>query len=108
MTMKNQTDLAWVALQTGKTEFTEGVHLFNGCTVTISKRQEPYGYVNANGRNATKSARYWGKFIFPNGVEHCFNEERGGAVARATGFSVKEERALFKSLGDKYVLPYLR
>ena len=67
--MNNQNDLAWVALQTNKTEFTEGIHTFNGCTVTITKRQEPYGYVNGNGREATKSARYWGKFVFPNGVE---------------------------------------
>ena len=107
--MNNQTDLAWVALQTVKTEFTEGVHLFNGCTVTISKRQEPYGYVNGNGRNATKSARYWGgKLVFPNGVEKTFAEERGGAIARSTGFSVKTERALYKEQGDKYVLPFLR
>jgi hypothetical protein len=106
--MNNKTDLAWCALQTGKTEFTEGVHLFNGCTVTISKRQEPYGYVNGNGRNATMSARYWGKLTFPNGIEQRFEEERGGAIARATGFSVKEERPLYKKLGDKYVLPYLR
>lgn len=48
--MNNQNDLAWVALQTNKTEFTEGVHTFNGCTVTITKRQEPYGYVNGNGK----------------------------------------------------------
>ena len=106
--MNNKTDLAWVALQTGKTEFTEGVHLFNGCTVTISKRQEPYGYVNRNGRNATKSARYWGKIVFPDGIETAFAEERGGAVARATGFSVKVERPLYKEQGDKYVLPHLR
>jgi hypothetical protein len=107
-TMKNQTDHAWVALQTGKTEFTEGAHLFNGCTVTISKRQEPYGYVNSNGKNATKSARYWGKIVFPNGVEKNFEEERGGAIARSTGFSVATERALYKEQGDKYILPHLR
>ena len=41
--MNNQNDLAWVALQTNKTEFIEGVHTFNGCTVTITKRQDPYG-----------------------------------------------------------------
>ena len=106
--MNNQNDLAWVALQTNKTEFTEGVHTFNGCTVTITKRQDPYGYVNGNGREATKSARYWGKFVFPNGVEKTFSEERGGAIARSTGFSVKTERALYKEQGDKYILPYLR
>ena len=83
-------------------------YTFNGCTVTITKRQDPYGYVNGNGREATKSARYWGKFVFPNGVEKTFAEERGGAIARSTGFSVKTERALYKEQGDKYILPYLR
>lgn len=106
--MNNQIDQAWVSLQTGKTEFSEGVHIFNGCTITITKRQEPYAYVNGNGRNATKSARYWGKLTFPNGMEKNIDEERGGAIARATGFSVKEERPLYKKLGDKYILPYVR
>lgn len=107
-TMGNLTDKAWETLQTGKTEFTVGVHSFNGCTVTITKRQEPYGYDNCKGRHATKSARYWGKLTFPNGIEKRLEEERGGAIARATGFSVKEERPLYKKLGDKYVLPYQR
>lgn len=106
--MNNQTDMAWVALQTGKTEFSEGTHTFNGCTITITKRQEPYGYVNANGKNSTKSARYWGKITFPNGIEKKIDEERGGAVARATGFSVKNEKALYEKQGEKYLLPYQR
>lgn len=54
------------------------------------------------------SARYWGVIVFPNGVEKYFAEERGGAIARATGFSVKAERPLYKQQGDKYILPYLR
>ena len=91
--MNNQNDLAWVALQTNKTEFTEGIHTFNGCTVTITKRQDPYGYVNGNGREATKSARYWGKFVFPNGVEKTFAEERGGAVVAAGAVVTKDVEA---------------
>ena len=79
-----------------------------GYTYHITKRQDPYGYVNGNGREATKSARYWGKFVFPNDVEKTFAEERGGAIARSTGFAVKTERALYKEQGDKYILPYLR
>ena len=106
--MNNQTDLAWVSLQTGKTEFTEGIHTFNGCEVTISKREDPYGFVNGNCRNCTMSARYWGVIVFPNGTEKYFAEERGGAIARSTGFSVKTERALYKEQGDKYILPYQR
>ena len=106
--MNNLTDLAWVSLQTGKTEFTEGVHTFNGCKVTILKREDPYGFVNGNCRNTTMSARYWGAIDFPNGTEKYFAEERGGAIARATGFAVKTEKALYKQLGDKYVLPYQR
>ena len=54
------------------------------------------------------SARYWGVIDFPNGTEKYFAEERGGAIARATGFAVKTEKALYKQLGDKYVLPYQR
>ena len=54
------------------------------------------------------SARYWGVIVFPNGTEKYFAEERGGAIARSTGFSVKTERALYKEQGDKYVLPYQR
>lgn len=106
--MNNLADLAWVSLQTGKTEFTEGVHTLNGCKVTILKREDPYGFVNGNCRNTTRSARYWGVIVFPNGVEKYFAEERGGAIARATGFSVKLERPLYKDQGDKYILPYLR
>lgn len=68
--MNNLTDLAWVSLQTGKTEFTEGVHTFNGCKVTILKREDPYGFVNGNCRNTTMSARYWGVIDFPNGNEN--------------------------------------
>ena len=41
-------------------------------------------------------------------IEGAFAEERGGAIARATGFSVKAERPLYKQQGDKYILPYLR
>lgn len=37
--MSDLTDKAWETLQTGKIEFTEGVHtLFNGYIVTITKR----------------------------------------------------------------------
>ena len=40
--------------------------------------------------------------------DSAFEEERGGEIARRTGFSLTDERPLFKKLGDKYILPYLR
>ena len=106
--MSTLTDKAWESLQNDETVFEVGVCTFNGCNVKVIKRQEPYQYVTKTGNPATKSARYWGKFVFPNGVEKTFAEERGGAIARSTGFSVKTERALYKEQGDKYTLPYLR
>ena len=36
------TDKAYESLQTRKTEFDIGVCTFNGCTITITEREEPY------------------------------------------------------------------
>ena len=106
--MNNQNDLAWVALQTNKTEFLEGVHTFNGCTIKISKRQDPYRYTTRNKKVATMSARYWGTIVFPNGSELTFENARGGEIARSTGFSITEEKVLHKKQSDQYLLPYQR
>lgn len=106
--MNNITDHAFTAMQINKTDFFEGVYTFNGCTVTITKRQDPYRYQTKSGRESTKSARFWGKIVFPNGREEIFEEERGGEIARMTGFSLTKERPLYFELGDKYILPYKR
>lgn len=104
----NLTDKAWEALRINKTDFTEGVHSFNGCTVTITKREDPYGYVTGTGRPSTMSSRYWGKVTLCNGKEWYFEDERGGEIARKTGFYLKKERSKYFAEGDAYVLPYLR
>ena len=101
-------DYAWTALNVNKTDFTEGIFTFNGCRIEIIKRQDPYKYKTSTGTIATMSARFWGTIIFPNGIEDVFIRERGGEIARRTGFNLKEERALYRLLGDRYVLPYLR
>ena len=106
--MENLTDHAWNSLRINKTDFFEGFYTFNGCKVEITKRQDPYRYKTGTGKPSTMSARFWGRIIFPNGIEEVFEEERGGEIARRTGFNITDERPLYKKLGDKYVLPYLR
>lgn len=106
--MKNFTDHAWTSLRINKTDFFEGVYTFNGCQIIITKRQDPYRYETGTGKPSTMSARFWGKIVFPTGEEENFEEERGGEIARRTGFAIKEERTLYKNLGDKYILPYMR
>lgn len=106
--MNSMTDHAWTSLRINKTDFDEGSYIFNGCQVEISKRQDPYRYKTSSGRTSTMSARFWGRIVFPNGVIDLFNEERGGEIARRTGFALTEERKLFQILRDKYILPYLR
>ena len=106
--MSTLTDKAWESLQTGKTEFDVGVYTFNGCNVKVIQRKDPYNYTTRTGRPATKSARYWGSFTFPNGIEQVFKNKRGGEIARATGFSVDKEQDRYKTEGENYVLPYER
>ena len=106
--MSTLTDKAWESLQNDETVFEVGVCTFNGCNVKVIKRQEPYHYVTKTGKPATKSARYWGEFTFPNGVKTEFKNKRGGEVARATGFSVTDEKKLWLQDRENYVLPYER
>ena len=106
--MSTLTDKAWESLQTGKTEFEVGVYTFNGCNVKVIQRIDPYNYTTRTGRPATKSARYWGSFTYPNGIEQVFKHKRGGEIARATGFSVEKEQDRYKTEGENYVLPYER
>ena len=106
--MSTLTDKAWESLQTGKTEFDVGVYTFNGCNVKVIQRKDPYNYTTRTGRPATKSARYWGSFTFPNGIEQEFKNKRGGEIARATVFSVDKEQDRYKTEGENYVLPYER
>lgn len=62
-----------------------------GCNIRITRKQEPYAYVTATGKKATKSARYWGYITYPDGTREDFASARGGAVARMCGIYVREE-----------------
>ena len=106
--MSTLTDKAWESLQNGETVFEVGVYTFNGCIVKVSKLIPAHKYITRKGVEDTKSARYWGSIEFPNGVKTDFKNQRGGAVARATGFAVTEEKDLWKKDPDNYVLPYER
>lgn len=108
LTMSTLTDKAWESLQNGETVFEIGVCTFNGCTVKVTQLKEPYSYVTRTGKPAIKSARYWGSVTFPGGIRTEFKNKRGGEVARATGFAVKDEKKLWEKDRDNYVLPYER
>lgn len=62
-----------------------------GCKIHISRKQEPFSYVTATGKKATKSARYWGYITYPDGTREDFTSARGGAIARMCGIYVREE-----------------
>lgn len=62
-----------------------------GCNIHISRKQEPYKYVTTSGKQATKSARYFGYIIYPDGTREDFESARGGAIARMCGIYVREE-----------------
>ena len=106
--MNNLTDQAWESLRNGETAFEVGTCIFNGCVITITDLTEPYRYITTTGRQATKSARYWGEIQFPDGHKENFKKKRGGEIARETGFYVEDEQDKYKLEGDAYLLPYLR
>ena len=43
------TDKAWDSLIAGETEFEVGKYVFNGSIITITERDEPYGYTTRTG-----------------------------------------------------------
>lgn len=106
--MDKFTDKAWESLKAGETEFEIGTYIFNGCKITITERDDPYGYTTRTGTHGTKSARYTGTLKRPNGKEKAFTNKRGGQIARDTGFFVLKEQDRYLKEGEAYVLPYLR
>lgn len=62
-----------------------------GCKIRITRKQDPYKYVTNTGKQATKSARYWGYITYPDDTQETFEEMRGGAIARLCGIYVREE-----------------
>ena len=77
-------------------------HLYLGCEITIIRKQEPFKYVTTNGKQATKSARYWGFITFPDGTKEDFKSARGGAIARACGVWVRPEHEAKEKQGELY------
>lgn len=106
--MNNLTDQAWESLRNRETAFEVGTYIFNGCVITITDLTDPYRYVTKKGKQATKSARYWGTIQFPDGHKESFKKKRGGEIARETGFYVEDEQDKYELEGDAYLLPYLR
>ena len=77
-------------------------HIYLGCEITILRKQDAYKYVTNNGKQATKSARYWGFITFPDGTKEDFKSARGGAIARACGCFVRYEHEDKERQGDLY------
>lgn len=77
-------------------------HIYLGCTITILRKQEAFKYVTNNGKQATKSARYWGYITFPDGYREDFKSARGGAIARACGCYVRDEHEAKEKQGEFY------
>lgn len=74
--------------------------IYLGCEIKVIRKQEPYKYVTTNGKQATKSARYWAVVTYPDGTTETFNKARGGAIARACGLFVRYERDDRNKQGD--------
>lgn len=76
--------------------------VYLGCEITIERKQDPFKYVTNNGKQATKSARYWGFITFPDGSIERFTSARGGAIARKCGCFVRYEHEDMEKFGDYY------
>lgn len=76
-----------------------GQTIIFGCLVNVVRIQEPFKYVTNTGKQATKSARYWGEITYPDGTKETFKSARGGAVSRACGFWSRKERDDRNNLG---------
>lgn len=82
-----------IAIENVANKFEEGATVvYLGCEIKVIRKQEPFKYVTNNGKQATKSARYWATVIYPDGKKEEFKSARGGAIARACGLFVRYER----------------
>ena len=92
-----------MAIEKVANKFEEGTTvIYLGCTIKILRKQEPFKYVTNNGKQATKSARYWATVTYPDGTTEDFKSARGGAIARACGLFVRYERDDKDKQGDLY------
>lgn len=93
----------YTAIDNVANKFQEGAKVaYLGCEIRIIRKQEPFKYVTNNGKQATKSARYWATVTYPDGTQEDFKSARGGAIARACGLFVRYERDNRDKQGDLY------
>ena len=98
-----------VAIDKVANKFQEGATVvYFGCKIRIIRKQEPFKYVTNNGKQATKSARYWATVTYPDGTTENFKSARGGAIARACGLFVRYERNDRDKQGDLYEITIRR
>lgn len=89
------------AIENVANKFEEGTTvIYLGCEIKVTRKQEPFKYVTNNGKQATKSARYWAVVTYPDGTQENFKSARGGAIARACGLFVRYERDDKNKQGD--------
>ena len=89
------------AIEKVANKFEEGATvIYLGCEIKVIRKQEPFKYVTNNGKQATKSARYWATVTYPDGTQEDFKSARGGAIARACGLFVRYERDDKNKQGD--------
>lgn len=92
-----------VAIDNVANKFQEGTTVvYLGCAIKVIRKQEPFKYVTNNGKQATKSARYWAQVTYPDGTQEDFKSARGGAIARACGLFVRYERDDRDKQGELY------
>lgn len=90
-----------IAIENVANKFEEGsTVIYLGCEIKVIRKQEPFKYVTNNGKQATKSARYWATVTYPDGTKEDFKSARGGAIARACGLFVRYERDDKNKQGD--------
>jgi hypothetical protein len=97
------------AIAKGKNVFEAGyAYIYFGCEIRITRRQEPYFYATPSNPKATRSRRYFGEIITPDGkrIELIKPKSgdgwRGGEIARECGLWVTKERDDQKKLGNLY------
>lgn len=97
------------AIAKGKNVFEVNfIYVYFGCEIHITRRQEPYFYATPSNPKATRSRRYFGKIVTPEGetIELLKPKSgdgwRGGEIARKCGLYVTKERDDKKKLGELY------
>lgn len=96
----NTNDFTTEAIDKVKSNFDLGETIILGCTVNVTRKNEPVHYEDKNGNMAVRSSRYWGAITFPDGTRKDFKNARGGAISRDCGFWSRKERDDRNKQGD--------